>query len=62
VACTQGFSKPASGTKGPVDLFEGFQQEPESYFGSAGRNDPVTGRSRTLPKGEVGGLHHMIQW
>jgi hypothetical protein len=25
VACTQGFSKPALGTKGPVDLLEGFK-------------------------------------
>jgi len=55
----QVFSKPMSGTKEPEDLFGGFHPEPKSYFGSTGMNDLVIGGSQTLPKGEVGGLHHL---
>jgi hypothetical protein len=41
VACTQGFLKPASGTKGPMDLFEGFQQGTKGASSTHQRkNDP----------------------
>jgi hypothetical protein len=39
--------------KGPVDLFKGFQQEPEEPFRLRIWNDPETGRSQN--PAEVGG-------
>jgi hypothetical protein len=38
-----------------VDLFKGFQQEPEEPFRLRNWNDPETGRS--VDPAEVGGLH-----
>jgi hypothetical protein len=38
-----------------VDLFKGFQQEPEEPFRPRIWNDPETGRS--VDPAEVGGLH-----
>jgi hypothetical protein len=45
-------------TKGPVDLFKGFQQEPEEPFRLRNWNDPETGRS--VDPAEVGGLHQVV--
>jgi hypothetical protein len=42
-------------TKGPVDLFKGFQQELEEPFRLKNWNDPETERS--MDPAEVGGLH-----
>jgi hypothetical protein len=46
-------------TKGPVDLFKGFQQEPEEPFRLRNWNDPETGRS--VDPAEVGGLHQRVR-
>jgi hypothetical protein len=55
VTCTQGFSKPASGTKGPVDLFKRFQQGTREPF----RLVEVERSSdwEVMDPTEVGGLH-----
>jgi hypothetical protein len=41
-----------------VDLFKGFQQEPEEPFRLRNWNDPETGRS--VDPAEVGGLHQVV--
>jgi hypothetical protein len=45
-------------TKGPLDLFKGFQHEPEEPFWLKNWNDPETGR--LVDPAEVGGLHQVV--
>jgi hypothetical protein len=42
-------------TKGPVDLFKGFQGGARRAISAQKKNDPETGRS--VDPAEVGGLH-----
>jgi hypothetical protein len=45
-------------TKGHVDSFKGFLQEPEEPFRLREESNPETGRSQNPT--EVGGFHHVV--